>query len=212
MALLSTNINSGHCQGIIAGDVFSPKEGVALVTLKVKGSKPDPETKKRPLNFIQFIAYDELAEEFLEKGEVGRIVYVHFYLSTNNRKNENGVSKFFYNRIADRAVFGQVIGDEPVNVPYLNSGVLQGEFAGIKRLYYGRNLWSLLVRDTVRHGSGKELKRIHQFVIDKDEFKFRAGRRKNGDPVLIEYRMESRKEVKDGEVQHFVDYVLTSIV
>ena len=57
MALLSTNINSGHCQGIIAGDVFSPKEGVALVTLKVKGSKPDPETKKRPLNFIQFIAY-----------------------------------------------------------------------------------------------------------------------------------------------------------
>ena len=212
MALLSTNINSGHCQGIIAGDVYSPKEGVALVTLKVKGEKPDPETKKRPLHFIQFIAYDELAEKFLEKGEVGRIVYVHFYLSTNNRKDENGVSKFFYNRIADRAVFGQVIGEKQVNVPYLNSGVLQGEFAGIKRLYGGRNLWSLLVRDTVRHGSGKELKRIHQFIIDKDEFKFRAGRRKNGDPVLIEYRMESRKEEKDGEVQHFVDYILTSIV
>lgn len=212
MALLSTNINSGHCQGIIAGDVFSPKEGVALVTLKVKGDKPDPETKKRPLNFIQFIAYDELAEEFLEKGEVGMIVYVHFYLSTNNRKNENGVSKFFYNRIADRAVFGQVIGEEPVNVPYLNSGVLQGEFAGVKRLYNGRNRWSLLVRDTVRHESGRELKRIHQFIIDKDELKFRAGRRKNGDPVLVEYRMESRKEVKDGEVEHFIDYVLTSIV
>lgn len=118
------------------------------------------------------------------------------YLSTNNRKNENGVSKFFYNRIADRAVFGQVIGEEPVNVPYLNSGVLQGEFAGVKRLYNGRNRWSLLVRDTVRHESGRELKRIHQFIIDKDELKFRAGRRKNGDPVLVEYRMESRKEVR----------------
>ena len=212
MALLSTNINSGHCQGIIAGEVYSPKEGVALVTLKVKGLKPDPETKKKPLHFIQFIAYDELAEEFLEKGVAGRIVYVHFYLATNNRKDGNGVSRFYYNRIADRAVFGQVIGDEPMNVPYLNSGVLQGEFAGIKRLYDGRNLWSLLVRDTVKHSSGKELKRIHQFIIDKDEFKFRAGRRKNGDPVLIEYRMESRKEVKDGEVQHFVDYILTSIV
>lgn len=212
MALLSTNINSGHCQGIIAGDVYSPKEGVALVTLKVKGTKTDPESKKRPLHFIQFIAYDELANEFLDKGEPGRIVYIHFYLSTNSRRDGNGVSRFFYNRIADRAVFGQLIGKEPVNVPYLNSGVLQGEFAGIKRLYDGRNLWSLLVRDTVRHGSGRELKRIHQFVIDRDDIKFRAGRRKNGDPVLIEYRMESRKEEKDGEIQHFVDYVLTSIV
>lgn len=212
MALLSTNINSGHCQGIIAGDVYSPKEGVALATLKVKGIKPDPESKKRPLHFIQFIAYDELANEFLDKGEPGRIVYIHFYLSTNSRRDGNGVSRFFYNRIADRAVFGQLIGKEPVNVPYLNSGVLQGEFAGIKRLYDGRNLWSLLVRDTVRHGSGRELKRIHQFVIDRDDIKFRAGRRKNGDPVLIEYRMESRKEEKDGEIQHFVDYVLTSIV
>ena len=212
MALLSTNINSGHCQGIIAGDVYSPKEGVALVTLKVKGIKPDPESKKRPLHFIQFIAYDELANEFLDKGEPGRIVYIHFYLSTNSRRDGNGVSRFFYNRIADRAVFGQLIGKEPVNVPYLNSGVLQGEFAGIKRLYDGRNLWSLLVRDTVRHVSGRELKRIHQFVIDRDDIKFRAGRRKNGDPVLIEYRMESRKEEKDGEIQHFVDYVLTSIV
>jgi len=69
MPLHSTNINSGHCQGIIASDVYSPKEGVALVTLKVKGAKPDPETKKRPLHFIQFIAYDGLAEELLEKGE-----------------------------------------------------------------------------------------------------------------------------------------------
>lgn len=212
MALLSTNINSGHCQGIIAGDVFSPKEGVALVTLKVKGEKADPETKKRPLNFIQFIAYDELAEEFLEKGEPGRIVYAHFYLSTSNRKDENGVSRFYQNRIADRAVFGQVLGDTPMNVPYLNSGILQGEFAGLKRLYNGRNRWSLLIRDIVRHDTGKELKRIHQFIIDRDDIKFRAGRRKNGDPVLVEYRMESRKEEKDGEVQHFVDYILTSIV
>ena len=99
-----------------------------------------------------------------------------------------------------------------MNVPYLNSGVLQGEFAGIRRVYDGRNQWSLLVRDTVRHESSRELKRVHRFVIDSDELKFRAGRRKNGDPVLVEYRMESRKEVKDGKTEHFVDYVLTSIV
>ena len=65
---------------------------------------------------------------------------------------------------------------------------------------------------SVRHESGRELKRVHRFVIDSDELKFRAGRRKNGDPVLVEYRMESRKEVKDGKTEHFVDYVLTSIV
>ena len=53
---------------------------------------------------------------------------------------------------------------------------------------------------------------MHRFVIDSDELKFRAGRRKNGDPVLVEYHMESRKEVKDGKTEHFVDYVLTSIV
>ena len=212
MALHSTNINSGHCQGIIAGDVYSPKTGVALVTLKVKGGNADPETKKRPLYFIQFIAYDGLAEELIEKGEEGRILYLHFYLSTNNRKDENGVSTFYHNRIADRAVFGKVIGEEPISVPYLNAGILQGEFSGIKRSYDGQNRWSLLVRDTVRHESGRELKRVHRFVIDNDELKFRAGRRKNGDPVLVEYSMESRKEVKDERTEHFVDYVLTSIV
>lgn len=212
MALKSTNINSGHCQGIIAGDIYAPKPGIALVTLKVKGERIDPETKKRSLHFIQFIAYDELAQEFIEKGEAGRIVYVHFFLSTNNRRDENGVARFFYNRIADNAVFGQVIGADMVNVPYLNSGILQGEFAGLKRMYDGRNLWSLLVRDTVQHESGRTLKRVHRFVIDKDELKYRAGRRKNGDPVLVEYRMESRKETRNGETEHFIDYVLTSIV
>lgn len=212
MALLSTNINSGHCQGIIASDVYSPKSGVALITLKVKSDRVDPDTKRKPVNFIQFVVYDELAEEFIEKGDTGRIVYVHFFLSTNNRKDENGVSKFFYNRIADRAVFGQIIGDDMVNVPYLNSGILQGEFAGLKRLYDGGERWSLLVRDTVRHESGKELKRVHRFIIDKDEFKFRVGRRKNGDPILVEYRMESRKKTTEEVTEHYVDYVLTSVI
>lgn len=212
MALLSTNINSGHCQGILAGEVFSPKDGVVLITLKVKGSEPDPETKKRPLHFIQFIAYDELAEEFLEKGVAGRIIYVHFYLSTNGHKNENGISQFFYNRIVDKAVFGQVIGEEPVNVPYLNCGVLQGEFAGIKRVYDGTNRWSILVRETVCHSSGKELKKIHRFIIDRNELRFRAGNRKNGDPILVEYQLQSRREEKNGTIQYFIDYILTSIV
>ena len=68
------------------------------------------------------------------------------------------------------------------------------------------------MRDTVQHETGRTLKRVHRFVIDKDELKYRAGRRKNGDPVLVEYRMESRKETRNGETEHFIDYVLTSIV
>ena len=68
MALHSTNINSGHCQGIIAGNVYSPKTGVALVTLKVKGGNADPETKKRPLYFIQLLLMTVWQRSLSKKG------------------------------------------------------------------------------------------------------------------------------------------------
>lgn len=211
MAMESANINIGHCQGIIVGEVYSPKKGIALVTLKVKDKKRK-EDGKGPLHFIQFVAYDDLAKELLDKGSEGRIVCVRYHLSTNNRKDENGVSRFFDNRIIDKVIYGQVLGEEKVSVPYINAGMLQGEFAGLKRLYDGRNLWSLMIRENVLHESGRMLKRFHRFIIDRDDLKFIAGRRKSGDPILVEYRVASRKEETDGGTEHFTEYILTSLV
>lgn len=102
----------------MVGDVYSPKEGIALVTLKVKSERMEAGDSRRKLHFIQFIAYDEWAEAFLENAADGRIVYVQYHLSTNGRKDENGVSHFFNNRTVDNAVFGQVLGEEKVSVPY----------------------------------------------------------------------------------------------
>ena len=126
MAFVSTNINIGHLQGILVGDIYSPRSNLALLTIKVKAEKREPGTNRRKLHFIQFVAYDELAESFRENGRDGQIVYVQYHLTTNGKRDENGVSRFFHNRTADHAVFGSVIGDEKVSVPYLNKGFLQG--------------------------------------------------------------------------------------
>lgn len=77
---------------------------------------------------------------------------------------------------ADHAVFGSVIGDEKVSVPYLNKGFLQGTMAGLQKIYSSNeDLWSILVCETVLHDSGRELRRYHRFVLKGDELKFIAG-------------------------------------
>ena len=97
MALVSTNINIGHLQGILVGDIYSPRSNLALLTIKVKAEKREPGTNRRKLHFIQFVAYDELADLFRENGSDGQIVYVQYHLTTNGKRDENGVSRFFHN-------------------------------------------------------------------------------------------------------------------
>lgn len=213
MSLNSANVNIGHLQGIIVGEIYSPRSSIALVTLKVKADRSTPGTSKRKLHFIQIVAYDELAEQLRENGTEGRILYVQYHLTTNGKKDENGVSRFFNNRTADKLFFGQMLNDEPVSVPYLNKGFIQGNVAGLKRIYGSdANLWSLLVSETLVHDSGREMRHLHRFVIDGDEMKFLAGRKKNGEPVLAEYRVESRKETRNGQTEHHTDYILTNLL
>ena len=85
MAFVSTNINIGHLQGILVGDIYSPRSNLALLTIKVKAEKREPGTNRRKLHFIQFVAYDELAESFRENGRDGQIVYVQYHLTTNGK-------------------------------------------------------------------------------------------------------------------------------
>ncbi len=212
MSLTSTNINIGHLQGIMVGEVYSPKSNIAIITLKVKSTYArDPAERKRK-HFVQLAAFDELAEQFRQNGTDGRIIYVQYLLTTNNKKDGNGVSKFFNNRTVEKVVFGPVIGNEEISVPYLNRGFMQGTIAGLKKIYGSdSNLWSLLVAEGLRHESGRELKHFHRFIVKQDDMKFLAGRKNNGDSVLVEYRIESRKEEKDGQTEHHTDYVLTGL-
>ncbi len=212
MSLTSKNINTGHLQGIMVGDVFSPRENIAIVTLKVKSTSGDkPSDKQR--HFIQLAAFDEIAEEFRRNGADGRVVYVQFFLTTNSKKDKNGVSQFFNNRTVEKVVFGPVIGKEEISVPYLNKGFLQGTVAGVKRIYGSdEGLWSLMIAEGLLHNdSGREIKHYHRFVLKQDNMKFLLGRKNVGENVLVEYRIESRKVEKDGETEHFTDYVLTSL-
>ena len=43
MAFVSTNINIGHLQGILVGDIYSPRSNLALLTIKVKAEKREPQ-------------------------------------------------------------------------------------------------------------------------------------------------------------------------
>ena len=51
MAFVSTNINIGHLQGILVGDIYSPRSNLALLTIKVKAEKREPGTNRRKLHF-----------------------------------------------------------------------------------------------------------------------------------------------------------------
>ena len=53
-------VNLGHCQGIVVGEVFSPYPNIAILNVRVKSDRKNPETKKHEMHLINFVLVKQI--------------------------------------------------------------------------------------------------------------------------------------------------------
>lgn len=205
MKIAKNIINQGILQGILIGDVAYPNGKTAMFTLKVKDSinVPNKPDKKDPYS-IQCIAFDKVAES-LKGIQKGQLLFVRYHLTTSKRVNDEGVAKFFKNRIADEVLAGELLDGSQVIIPYLNMGVCQGEFVELSRMPE-EEIAHVTIR--VTENSSKPFTYYLQFtaygpIINSVEKFYNAG-----DSICVKYKIETSTKKK----QHYIDYVITDLI
>lgn len=206
----SNAINKGIAQGIVLKEIYSPNDNVAIVTLKIKDPKINPQIQKRPVYTIQFSAFGELAYE-LRTCTKGQLLYLEYYLTTNKKTDENGVTNFFKTRVITSLLIGENISGQTKNVPYINFGILQGDLVGIKNAPGTSSVALMTLRINTMSGPARiSYPQITIFgsMIDSIKKYYNLG-----DSICIIFKIEtSSKEKEDGTKEHYLDYVATEIL
>lgn len=212
MNTVANSINKGVIQGIVANEIFSPSDNVALITIKVKDQRINPNTKKKPTYFVQFSAFDDLATLLRCQCQKGQVVYLEYYLSTGKKTDKSGITKFYRNRVITNIIIGDEVGNRNNTiVPYLNEGILQGEFVSLKKTSKVENVAFLTLRvSTVIEG--KEWLCYPKLTVYGPMIQTFETNCHLGDSVCLGYKIETEVRMKDDEKDFFLDYVVTRVI
>ena len=209
-----TNINRGICQGIVTGDIYCPTDTVAIITLKVKDSRVNPVSGEKKKHYVQFTAFDEVAELVKDNAQTGQIIYVEYQLTSSKKMDENGVSKFYKNRVIENIVFGEVLQpDAQTSVPYQNIGFVQGEFVSLKRVEKVKGIAYLTVRIHMTADNGKEFVFYPQFTVFGGLIDVVENKYEPDSLVHVTYKIETDvKADAEGNKIYYTDYIANRIV
>lgn len=202
-------INHGICEGVVVGEVFSPSEDVAIVTVRVRDYRIRPNTQKPTISYIQFTAFDEVAQKLAHEVQKDNLIYLTYEITTSKKTDENGVTKFYRNRVVK--TFD--IFDKPEDkhlIPYINMGIAQGSFVSIKKASKSTGIYFLTIKLTTHDGL-KEKVYYPQFTVYGDKFANLFEKYKLDDIISVTYKVETEKKIIDGKEEFFTDYIVTEV-
>ena len=202
-------INHGLCEGVVVGKVFSPNEDIAIFTVRVRDYRIRPNTQKQTISYIQFTAFDDLAKKISEEDREDCLVFLTYEITTSKKTEENGVTKFYKNRI----VKSFEVFDKPEDkhlIPYINTGYAQGGFVSIKKATKSTGIYFLTIKLTMNDGL-KEKIYYPQFTVYGDKFASLFEKYNVDDVISVEYKIETEKKIIDGSEEFFTDYIVTEI-
>ena len=202
-------INLGICEGIVVGEIFQPTEDIAILTVKTRDHRVRPNTQKQTISYIQFTAFDDVARSIANECNEGQLVYINYELSTSRKMDENGVSKFYKNRIVKKIDFFNK-PEEGQHIPYINWGIAQGSFVGIKKASKSTGIYFLTIKLS-SFENGKEKVCFPQFTVYGDSFAELFNKYSADDTISITYKIETEKKNIDGKESFFTDYIVTEV-
>ncbi len=236
MKLAKNLINQGFLQGILVGDVSYPNKKTAIFTVKVKDArirvksdeeadiseittevedgnnasekkKEDTEKKEKEIYLIQCTAFNEVAAA-LTDAKRGQLIFLRYHLTTSKKMNSEGVTSYYKNRIVEQVTLGEFLDGQQVIIPYLNSGVCQGEFVDVARMPDEDKIAHIRIRVTEIGLNQKAFTYYLQFtaygpIIDSIERFYMPG-----DSICVNYKIETSTKRK----QLLLDYVVTALV
>jgi hypothetical protein len=202
-------INHGVCEGVIVGKVFNPNADIAIVTVRVRDYRIRPNTQKQTISYIQFTAFDEVAKQLSAEDREDNLIYINYEITTSKKTDENGVTKFYKNRV----IKSFEIFDKPEDkhlIPYINMGFAQGNFVSIKKATKSTGIYFLTIKLTTLDGL-KEKIYYPQFTVYGDKFATLFEKYNLDDIISITYKVETEKKIIDGSEEFFTDYIVTEV-
>lgn len=202
-------INHGVCEGVVVGKVFAPSSDIAIITVRVRDYRIRPNTQKQTISYIQFTAFDDLAKELAKEDREDNLIYLNYEITTSKKTDENGVTKFYKNRI----IKSFEIFDKPEDkklIPYINSGFAQGSFVSLKKATKSTGIYFLTIKLVSKDGM-KEKIYYPQFTIYGDKFATLFEKFNTDDIISVTYKIETEKKIIDGSEEFFTDYIVTEI-
>ena len=197
-------VNLGHCQGVVTGEVFSPYPNIAILNVRVRSDRKNPETKKHEMHLLNFIARGEMAKEVLEKCKTGDAVFITYELSEKVLMEESGNADFRI-ELCIKDIF---IRDEEGRgrAGYLNTGHLQCRYLDICRVPNSKNVYRLDVLYTA--GKTNAPQRFTFFVYGPKGDDIQKNYKK-GQAVLLQYKIEKSKRKRlNGKTDYYTNLVV----
>ena len=197
-------VNLGYCQGVVTGEVFTPYPNVAILNVRVRSDRKNPETKKHEMHLLNFIARDEMAKEVSEKCKIGDAVFITYELSEKVLMGDSGSAEFRI-ELSIKDIF---IRDEEGKgrSGYLNTGHLQCRYLGICRVPNSKNVYRLDV--LYKASKAKTPQRFTFYVYGPKGDDIQKNYQK-GQAVLLQYKIEKSKRTRlNGKNDYYTNLVV----
>ena len=197
-------VNLGHCQGVVTGEVFNPYPNIAILNVRVRSDRKNPETKKHEMFLLNFIARDEMAKEVTEKCKTGDAVFITYELSEKVLMEESGNAEF-RTEFCIKDIF---IRDEEGKgrAGYLNTGHLQCRYLGICKVPNSKNVYRLDVLYTV---SKTKTPQRFMFYVYGPKGEDIQNNYQKGQAILLQYKIEKSKRTRlNGKADYYTNLVV----
>lgn len=208
MVNTNKNVNLGFCQGVMRGQVYTPKPGIAMFDIRVKSDRKNPKTKKHEMQILNFVAKNSNAELVKRSLKDKDIVFVSYHLEERVSVNpQNGLTRFHQDRVVDEVY---VRPQEQNGKPgYMNHGVVHGKYLGITKVESADGIYNVCV---LFEGPEKYSEQHFSFVVYGVLGNAIERRFEKGQAVVVEYKVEKSKRIRrDGKSDYFTNLVLEKI-
>lgn len=213
MNMIRNFLNKGLIQGIVVNDIYSPNDNVSVVTVRVKDSRINPQTGKRSLFFVQLSAFGETAQRLRQQCQKGQLLYAEYYLATSRKTDEKGVTAFYRSRVISDFTVGELLAaDGSSFVPYLNFGVVQGDFVSLRDAPNADHVAFLTIRVPTEVEEERERVFYLQMSVYGSLVDFIRKNYNANDSIGVLYKVETSVKVKNDEKKYLMDYVVTSLM
>lgn len=206
MRIAKNVVNSGMIQGILLTDVTFPNEKTAMFNLKIKDSNENPETKKKPTYIVSCTAFDKDLVNILKGVVAGQLLFVRYHLThSKSVDKKTGVTNFYDNRIVDEIIPGEVLeGKQQVLIPYINTGVCQGEFQEVFINKDDPTIAYVKMRVTHKGAGGRNFISILDFTAQGSVIKYISAYYETGDSICVIYKIETTKRAGKNKINYAI--------
>ena len=208
MVKQNTMVNLGHCQGIVASEVFCPHSDIAVLNVRVKSDRKDPETKRYEMFMLNFTARNKLAREVAEKCKAGDAVFITYELSEKIVIERSGSAEF-YIELLIKEIF---IRDEEGKgrAGYLNTGHLQCRYLGICKVPKSKDVYRLDVYYAMPKARAPQRFTFYVYGAKGDDI---LKNYQKGQAILLQYKIEKSRRVRsNGKVDYFTNLVVERLI